>query len=68
MRPRKTTGKSCKLLVKETFKHRCQYQPSALLVQVVIPEDYSYEVEYQALKEHLFLKYRQDIPAEFTKV
>jgi len=37
-------------------------------MQVVIPEEASYEVEYQDLKEHFFRKYRTDIPAEFTKV
>ena len=43
-------------------------QIAAMLMQVVIPEEASYEVEYQDLKEHFFRKYRTDIPAEFTKV
>lgn len=37
-------------------------------MQVVIPEPHLYEAEYQALKEYLFQKYRQQIPTEFTKV
>lgn len=36
--------------------------------QVVIPEDPSYEDEYEALKDYLFRKYKKEIPAEFTKV
>jgi hypothetical protein len=37
-------------------------------LQVVIPEDPPFELEYHTLREHLHNKYRRELPEEFTKV
>ena len=37
------------------------------MMQVVIPEEEPFAYEYQSLKDHLFRRYKQQVPAEFTK-
>ena len=69
MRPRKAPGtilraSSSWCRCTNGWAHACTYE---LLMQVVIPEEEPFVYEYQSLKDHLFRRYKQQVPVEFTK-
>ena len=69
MRPRKAPGtilrasSSCFRYTNECA-HACANE---VLMQVIIPEEEPFLYEYQSLKDHLFRRYKQQVPADFTK-